>query len=40
LDLINDGQTMTWPQVERIRICTAVSRCLDELLIKMDGTIR
>jgi predicted acylesterase/phospholipase RssA len=40
LELINDGQTMTWPLVERIRICTAVSRCLDELLLKLDGTIR
>jgi len=26
LALIGDGQTRTWPQVERIRICTAVSR--------------
>jgi TAG lipase/steryl ester hydrolase/phospholipase A2/LPA acyltransferase len=40
LELIDDGQTRTWPQVERIRICTAVSRRLDELLLTLDGTIR
>lgn len=38
--LVNEGEKATWPKVEQIRICTAVSRCLDDILMRLDGTIR
>jgi TAG lipase/steryl ester hydrolase/phospholipase A2/LPA acyltransferase len=38
--LIKEGEKSTWPQVERIRICTAVNRCLDDILLNLgdDGS--
>tara|TARA_R110002072_G_scaffold5527_12_gene35476 strand:+ start:13623 stop:15131 length:1509 start_codon:yes stop_codon:yes gene_type:complete len=33
--LFTEGEHATWPQVERIRITTAVSRCLDNILLEM-----
>lgn len=38
--LIDDGERSTWPVLERVRTTTMVSRCLDEILLQLDGTIR
>ena len=33
--LFTEGEQATWPQVERIRTTTAVSRCIDNILLDM-----
>ena len=33
--LFSEGEQATWPQIERIKTTTAVSRCIDELLLDM-----
>ena len=38
--LVSEGEKATWPKVEQIRICTAVSRCLGDILMRLDGTVR
>jgi TAG lipase/steryl ester hydrolase/phospholipase A2/LPA acyltransferase len=35
-ELITDGERATWPLIERIRINTAVSRCIDDILNSLD----
>ena len=35
-DLVTAGEQATWPRIEQIRTTTAVSRCLNEILSRMD----
>lgn len=35
-DLVADGERATWPRIEQIRTTTAVSRCLNEILSRLD----
>ena len=38
--LIDEGETCTWPAIERIRMNTAVSRCIEEILTSYgEGTV-
>lgn len=34
--LIREGERATWPKLEMIRNCTKVSRCLDDILVRLD----
>ncbi len=35
--LISEGEAATWPRIEMIRNCTAVSRTLDGILYRLEG---
>ena len=34
-ELICEGERSTWPMLERLRITTAVARCIDNILLDM-----
>ena len=39
MDMIRSGERATWPQIERIRIQTCISRRLDRIIRKLDSSL-
>lgn len=37
--MVADGEYSTWPRIEQIRICTAISRKLDEILNRIGSAV-
>ena len=39
MELVNDGERATWPQIERIRVQTHISRALNRLVNELDESV-
>ena len=40
VELVENGRTATWPHVERIRNCTAITRCVDDAINQLASAAK